>query len=708
MYLDVFVLVAGMVLLWRLRLVGGMTTGGPGGARLDWLLLLAPVAMLLGAATVLLRVFPLMLGAIARLASRRPGLEGALALWQASRNPTHVTRLVLLLTLAIALANLALGLNFTLDQSELDRATYLAGNELRLISQRAVPLVDLQSAPGVVRLSGAWRGQGSLGGAAGTNSGSDPAGDGANQPGAAFEILAIEPDSFSEVTTTRKDFSQDDMQALLAQLSVPGGEHPSLLPLPGQPARFGLWLWGMPGDKSQMNSYQRWIDGDDDAERVRLVAKLQTAQGELFTIRLQEVISSQESALQVDSLDVEMKVDGRDVGLRFSIKPDNQGWHTFDGAVPVLPPSSYPLSLHSLWFHNQATRLGERIAKSVTLVADDLTVVDGESGEAQIVEDFERPDRTLFLNQMDGESRWYGLITYMIGAVSRTGKQAQLISLAFTQPQKTYPLRLRQTWAQVPLPALASPAFLGATQLEVGDVTRVWVGPAEVDLRIAGRVDYFPTMYEEAEAGYLVTSRDLLLAQLNDTTQPPTNPNEVLIETDGTTSMNSLSPLVPVISESWQAERVRQALKANPLALGLRSVTFFASALTILLSLVGFGTYFYMSARQREMQYGVMRAMGMSARQLYGSIVLEQAILILSGLGLGTVLAVVLNQITLPRLPVSLGDTAPVPPFVPRTDWLSVGWLYLLLGLAFLIILGLVTAMLWRARVHRVLRIGQE
>jgi hypothetical protein len=45
---------------------------------------------------------------------------------------------------------------------------------------------------------------------------------------------------------------------------------------------------------------------------------------------------------------------------------------------------------------------------------------------------------------------------------------------------------------------------------------------------------------------------------------------------------------------------------------------------------------------------------------------------------------------------------------VPRTDWLSVGWLYLLLGLAFLIILGLVTAMLWRARVHRVLRIGQE
>jgi hypothetical protein len=100
--------------------------------------------------------------------------------------------------------------------------------------------------------------------------------------------------------------------------------------------------------------------------------------------------------------------------------------------------------------------------------------------------------------------------------------------------------------------------------------------------------------------------------------------------------------------------------------------------------------------------------MGMSARQLYGSIVLEQAVLILSGLALGTGLGVLLNQITLPRLPVSLADQPPVPPFVPRTDWLTVGSLYLVLAVAFLAILGIVTALLWRARIHHILRIGQE
>jgi putative ABC transport system permease protein len=126
------------------------------------------------------------------------------------------------------------------------------------------------------------------------------------------------------------------------------------------------------------------------------------------------------------------------------------------------------------------------------------------------------------------------------------------------------------------------------------------------------------------------------------------------------------------------------------------------------LSLVGFATHFYLSVRQREMLYGVMRALGLSSHQLYGSIVLEQAVLILAGLTLGTGLGVLLNQITLPRLPVSLADQPPVPPFAPRADWLAVGSLYLLLALAFLVILGIVTALLWRARIHRILRIGQE
>jgi ABC-type antimicrobial peptide transport system permease subunit len=713
LYLDVFALVGGLVLLWRLRLYGEMITSGPGGARLDWLLLLSPVVLLLGTATILLRVFPLVLRAMASLTARGRGLEGALALWQASRNPTHVTRLVLLLALAIALGHLSMGLNTTLDQSEYDRAYYLAGNDLRLVSERAVPLVDLQSAPGVLRLSGVWRGQGMV----------DLGSTQVNPTNVAyprFEVLAIEPDAFADVTTYRDDFADQDLAVLLNHLAVPEGQHPALLPLPGLPAKFGLWLWGMPEDKAGMNSYSRWIDDDDDAERLGVVAKLQTTQGELFTVSLQRPETTGQAGLQTDRFTVKMNIGGRDVGLRIRIKPDNKGWHHFEGSLPAMPSSSYPLSLHSLWFENQATRLGEPIPKGITVVADDLMVVDAETQESRVVEDFEGPSRPFFLDIMAGQSRYVGLFTAITSEVSRSGQWGQAVSMAFTHPGQTYPLRLSQTWTKEPLPALASAAFMDATGLRVGDVVRALVNGqrqtggqvdeslAEVDFRIVGTVRFFPTMYKQLEAGNLITSRDLLLALLNDSSQQSTNPNEVLIETDGNTSVDSLSSAVPMLSKSWQAESVRRSLKANPLALGLRGVTFFGFALTILLSLVGFATHFYLTIRQRETLYGVMRAIGLSPRQLYGWIVVEEVVLILAGLALGTVLGVLLNQTTLPRLPVSLSDQQPIPPFVARADWLAVGGLYLLLIVAFLVMLGIVTALLRRARIHRILRIGQE
>ncbi len=695
LYLDVFILVGGLVLLWRLRLYGEMTTGGPGGARLDWLLLLSPVAMLLGTATVLLRVFPLILRALAALAARERGLIGVLALWQVSRNPTHVARLVLLLTLATALGNLSSGLNTTLDQSEYDRAYYLAGDDIRLTSQSAVPLVDLQSTPGVLRLSGAWRGTGTV-----------DLESMQKHPG--FEVLAVEPDSFSAVTKYRDDFADQAMGDLLNNLAVQKGQNPSLLLLPGQPAKFGLWLWGKVEDKAELNSYQKWIDGDDDAERVGVVAKLQTAQGDLFTVRLQRPETTGQAALLTDRFTLGMNIGGRDVELRFRIKPDNKGWHYFEGSLPLLPPSSYPLNLHSLWFENQATRLGKPIAKTISLVLDDLTVVDAETKQSQVFENFESLNRPLLLNAMQGTSLYYGLVAYVITTVSHSGRFGEQVTASFTRPLQTYPMRFRHDLTQEFLPALASPAFMETTQLKVGDFVRASVNSTEIDFRIVGTVRYFPTMYEQLEAGFLVTSRDLLLPLLNEKSQPPTNPNEVLIGTDGSTSIESLSARVPMLSQSWQAENVRMTLKANPLALGLRSVTFLGSALTILLSLVGFAIHFYSSARQREMLYGIMRAMGLSSRQLYGSLVFEQAVLILAGLALGTGLGVLLNQITLPRLPVSLSDRPPIPPFVPHEDLLAVGGLYLGLSVAFLIILGIVTALLWRARIDRTLRIGQE
>ncbi len=687
-YLDVFVLLGGLILLWRLHLYGELVVGGAGRPRLDWLLLLSPLALLLGSATILLRIFPLILRAMAALAARARGLSGVLAMWQASRNPTHVARLVLLLTLAIALGILTTGLNATLDRSESERARYLAGNDVRLVSKRAISLRDLQSASGVRELSGTWRGEGTV----------DLK---SSRAFPRFEILAIEPYSFAKVTGYRPDYSEVYMGELLGHLVADEGKQPPTLALPGSPAHFEFWLKASVTD-DELGASRRYMNGHSDVDRIGLQAKLQTAQGELFTLPLEQAATNQLTDTLANRFVLHMNVDGRESGLRIHIEPYDDGWRRFETSIPILPPSSYPLSLHSLWFQNRARYFDTPMREIfMHLAIDDLTVTDATTQEPTIVEGFENPTRIWFFDSPE-------MLARFTRSDSRSGEALLGLELSFGDARQSTSLKLTEGRKTDPLPALASPGFLNTTELQVGDTCRVWINSISTDMNIVGTVQYFPTLYEEMDAGFLITSRDLLLPRLNETSRTSVNPNEVFLETDEQTTVDTLVSLVPTLSQSWDAETVRKTIKANPLSLGLRGVTFFGYTLTTLLSLVGFATHFYMSARQRATLYGVMRALGLSPRQLYGSMVLEQVILILTGLALGTALGVLLNQITLPRLPIALGDRPPIPPFYPHEDWMAVGRIYLILAVSFLVSLGVATALLWRARIHRALRIGQE
>jgi hypothetical protein len=88
--------------------------------------------------------------------------------------------------------------------------------------------------------------------------------------------------------------------------------------------------------------------------------------------------------------------------------------------------------------------------------------------------------------------------------------------------------------------------------------------------------------------------------------------------------------------------------------------------------------------------------------------VLEQLILIFSGLGLGILLGSLINKIVLPGLPISFADIPPIPPFVPKEDWVSIFRLILIMLGGFLITLAIGTFLLWRLKLHQVLRVGEE
>jgi ABC-type antimicrobial peptide transport system permease subunit len=185
--------------------------------------------------------------------------------------------------------------------------------------------------------------------------------------------------------------------------------------------------------------------------------------------------------------------------------------------------------------------------------------------------------------------------------------------------------------------------------------------------------------------------------------------NELLLNSsDSQVTQVSLLRSGLALKQVLSVDLILDELRSNPLNIGLRSVTLFGYFLTTVLSVVGFGTHFYLSTRQRAANYSILRALGLSPGQLYSTLLIEQTILMLSGLALGTILGLILNQLTLSGLPLRLGELETIPPFLVQTDWTLVLRVYFTLVIAFLVSLGLAIFFLWRIQIHRVLRIGEE
>jgi hypothetical protein len=655
----VFALGVGIVLLYRVDLYGSIIGGSTENPQLDLMLLLGPLFLLLGAAAIFLRIFPAFLGQSADLASRGRGLPIVMALQQAARDPRHVTRLVLLLMLAMALGLFSTSLDATLTKNEVDRADYYVGSDLRVIADPNS--LETETLPATRGHSWVWRSDASL-----ITSDVPPG----------LDLLAIDPESFSDITRFRDDFAAQPVVDLLDRLNADWEENWAPLPvtaLPGEPAQIGLWF-SLPFSMQLEPDRLDWIAATTFEVRLRPVA------GDDIVVKL--------------------------IPMDLSDDPEVR-WFYFQGQVPELSPGGYPLSLVSLWLHNSTLKLGNFEA----IWIDDVTVVDRNSGTESVVESFE------YRNQFVWKSLTYPMRIFGMESNPHSGSKS--LSIYFDRvgisPLRWYGMHTIVDRDLQPIPALVSPDFLARTESQPGDLMRIKIkvpGGHEWDpvtFRILGVTDYFPTLFETKEAGFLVTLRGPLFEQINLYRYSPLQSNELLLSaTDAEATRNALLGLGLFADQVFSADRVLTEIRTNPLTIGLRSVTLFGYSLTTILSLVGFGTHFFLSTRQRAANYSILRALGLSPGQLYTTLLVEQLILMLSGLAFGTILGMLLNQLTLTGLPLRLGELDTIPPFVVQTDWILIIRVYFTLVIAFLISLAMAILFLWRVQIHRVLRIGEE
>ncbi len=277
---------------------------------------------------------------------------------------------------------------------------------------------------------------------------------------------------------------------------------------------------------------------------------------------------------------------------------------------------------------------------------------------------------------------------------------------------------------------LVPASLLQDKKLQIGDPLTISVKPVEsgesiiLNTTIVGTFDLFPTWYPDTGTLFVGNFDDLIFTagieyphEVWMRTSSDADPEAIVYGIRGYSIMldqsadqsrlvkNGLNTFVSDWSSAINNIRSQQRRPERQGLFGLLSAGFVASAL---MTVLGFLLYALFSFRRRFIEMGMLRAIGLSVRQMFRLLAAELASLILIGIGVGTLLGVAAGRLFVPFLQMGAAAQAQYPPFRVEIAWLSIFEIYILFGVLFLAALGVLVALLVRMKIFQAIKLGES
>ncbi|MNJ56182.1 FtsX-like permease family protein [compost metagenome] len=138
---------------------------------------------------------------------------------------------------------------------------------------------------------------------------------------------------------------------------------------------------------------------------------------------------------------------------------------------------------------------------------------------------------------------------------------------------------------------------------------------------------------------------------------------------------------------------------------GILSLGFLVS---VIVSLIGYILYWFFNLSGRVVQFGILRAMGLSRRQLTSMLLAEQILTAGLSIVLGITIGKVVGKLYLPFLQTADNVTTQVPPFRIIFDSKDTLQLYVVVLVMLATGAGLLFWQIRRLRVHQAVKMGEE
>jgi ABC-type antimicrobial peptide transport system permease subunit len=151
-----------------------------------------------------------------------------------------------------------------------------------------------------------------------------------------------------------------------------------------------------------------------------------------------------------------------------------------------------------------------------------------------------------------------------------------------------------------------------------------------------------------------------------------------------------------------------ESLKSDPVALGTigsLSLGFIAAAV---FAAVGFSVSAIVSARERITEFALLRAVGLSSRQLAAWLTLEHGLLVVISLVFGSFIGLLLAWLILPLISITQEATTAIPEVIVVYPWNTIVRLELSLIVVLSVIVAFLATVLRRLGLGSTLRLGED
>lgn len=255
--------------------------------------------------------------------------------------------------------------------------------------------------------------------------------------------------------------------------------------------------------------------------------------------------------------------------------------------------------------------------------------------------------------------------------------------------------------------------------VQLGDTVTVrWGGNDSINLTVIAFVDYWPSLdptetVEVSEKTGETETKDFLVANYNYIRRlVETQPYQIWLKlADGASSeqlYNDITEKHIKVQKITDSSQLLIKEKTDPELQGMNGALTLGFVVIMVMTVIGFLIYWIISIRSRTLQFGVLRAMGVSFKEIIATLGYEQLLVSVASIAAGFVVGGAASDLFVPLFRTMYDAADQVPPFIVRGyggDYIK---MYVIIAIMLLGGFAVLGGIIRRININKALKLGED